>query len=88
MLEMNRETPIRSSDSDTVVVVDDGARRRKRIAIICGTCGSDEVSRDAWANWDVAKQNGCSAQCSTTVFVTAANANPDWSKSSWCQHNN
>ena len=34
MLEMNRETPIRSSDSDTVVVVDDGARRRKRIAII------------------------------------------------------
>jgi RND family efflux transporter MFP subunit len=34
MLEMNRETPIRSSDSDTLVVVDDGARRRKRIAII------------------------------------------------------
>lgn len=34
MLEMNRETPIRSSDSDAVVLVDDGARRRKRIAII------------------------------------------------------
>jgi RND family efflux transporter MFP subunit len=34
MLEMNRETPIRSSDSDTLVVVDDGGRRRKRIAII------------------------------------------------------
>jgi HlyD family secretion protein len=34
MLEMNRETPIRSSDSDTVVVVDDGARRRKRIVIV------------------------------------------------------
>jgi HlyD family secretion protein len=34
MLEMNRETPIRSSDSDTLVVVDDRARRRKRIAII------------------------------------------------------
>jgi len=34
MLEMNRETPIRSSDSDTVVVVDDGARRRKRMAIV------------------------------------------------------
>ena len=31
---MNRETPIRSSDSDTLIVVDDGARRRKRIAII------------------------------------------------------
>lgn len=34
MLEMNRETPIRGSDSDTLVIVDDGARRRKRIAII------------------------------------------------------
>ena len=34
MLEMNRETPIRTSDSDTLVVVDDRARRRKRIAII------------------------------------------------------
>jgi hypothetical protein len=28
----------------------------KRIAIICGTCGSDEVSRDAWADWDIDKQ--------------------------------
>lgn len=28
----------------------------KRIAIICGTCGSDEVSRDAWADWDTGKQ--------------------------------
>lgn len=34
MLEMNRETPIRTSDSDTLVMVDDRARRRKRIAII------------------------------------------------------
>jgi len=31
---MNRETPIHSSESDTLVVVDDRARRRKRIAII------------------------------------------------------
>jgi hypothetical protein len=28
----------------------------KRIAIACGTCGSDEVSRDAWANWDTRGQ--------------------------------
>ena len=28
----------------------------KRIAIICGTCGSDNVSRDAWANWDTREQ--------------------------------
>jgi RND family efflux transporter MFP subunit len=34
MLEMNRETPIRSSDSDTFVVIDDRSRRRKRIAIV------------------------------------------------------
>lgn len=34
MFEMNRETPIRTSDSETLVLVDDGARRRKRIAII------------------------------------------------------
>ena len=34
MFEMNRETPIRTSDSDTLVVVDDSARRRKRIAIV------------------------------------------------------
>jgi RND family efflux transporter MFP subunit len=34
MLEMNRETPIRTSDSETLVLVDDGSRRRKRIAII------------------------------------------------------
>jgi hypothetical protein len=28
----------------------------KRIAIICGNCGSGEVSRDAWANWDTREQ--------------------------------
>jgi RND family efflux transporter MFP subunit len=31
---MNRETPIRSSDSETLVLVDDAGRRRRRIAII------------------------------------------------------
>ncbi|HEX8443663.1 MAG TPA: hypothetical protein VF631_08450, partial [Allosphingosinicella sp.] len=28
----------------------------KRLAIICSVCGSDEVSRDAWANWDTRQQ--------------------------------
>ena len=28
----------------------------KRIAIVCRTCGSDDVSRDAWADWDVREQ--------------------------------
>jgi hypothetical protein len=32
------------------------AESSKRIAIICGNCGSDEVSRDAWANWDAREQ--------------------------------
>jgi hypothetical protein len=32
------------------------AQTSKRIAIICGTCGSDEVSRDAWAKWDTRGQ--------------------------------
>lgn len=26
------------------------------IRIICGTCGSDDVKRDAWAVWDEATQ--------------------------------
>jgi len=34
MLEMNRETPIHSSESNTVLVVEDRARKRKRAAII------------------------------------------------------
>ena len=34
MNDMNLETPIRTTDSDTLVIVDHGARRRKRIAIV------------------------------------------------------
>lgn len=26
------------------------------IAIVCGACGSKDVSRDAWADWDDATQ--------------------------------
>jgi hypothetical protein len=28
-----------------------------RIQILCGTCGSTLVTRDAWAEWDVDAQN-------------------------------
>jgi hypothetical protein len=28
----------------------------KRYAMVCKTCGSDDVSRDAWANWDISEQ--------------------------------
>ena len=28
----------------------------RSIAIICGSCGSDDVSRDAWADWDTREQ--------------------------------
>ena len=27
-----------------------------KIDIICGTCGGNNVSRDAWADWDAATQ--------------------------------
>jgi len=28
----------------------------KRYAMVCNVCGSDEVSRDAWADWHVKNQ--------------------------------
>ena len=32
------------------------AEPRKRVTYICKTCGSDLVTRDAWAEWDVEEQ--------------------------------
>ena len=32
------------------------ANDSKRYAMVCSRCGSDDVSRDAWADWDSAKQ--------------------------------
>ena len=32
------------------------ASTKHRIQILCATCGSTDVSRDAWAQWDVAAQ--------------------------------
>ena len=34
----------------------------KPIKIVCGTCGTENIRRDAWAEWDVANQEwvlGC-----------------------------
>lgn len=28
----------------------------KRITIVCAECGSDDVRRDAWGEWDVENQ--------------------------------
>ena len=28
----------------------------KRYAMVCSRCGSDDVSRDAWADWDTDEQ--------------------------------
>ena len=28
-----------------------------KIRIVCGTCGSEDVGRDAWGDWDVATQS-------------------------------
>jgi hypothetical protein len=32
------------------------ANDSKRYAMVCNRCGSDEVSRDAWADWDTKSQ--------------------------------
>ena len=31
-------------------------RKAQKIRIVCGTCGSEDVSHDAWGDWDVATQ--------------------------------
>ena len=28
-----------------------------KVRMVCGTCGSDDVSRDAWGDWDVEVQD-------------------------------
>lgn len=28
-----------------------------KLRMVCGTCGSDDVSRDAWDDWDVTTQD-------------------------------
>lgn len=33
------------------------AREEPKVRIVCGTCGSEDVSRDAWGDWDVGLQN-------------------------------
>lgn len=33
------------------------AEIRKKVTPICGTCGSDEVRIEAWAEWNDVKQN-------------------------------
>ncbi len=30
---------------------------RKRVTYVCETCGSDLVTRDAWAEWNVEEQD-------------------------------
>ena len=32
------------------------APEQPKVQILCGTCGSTDVSRDAWGDWDVAAQ--------------------------------
>ena len=27
-----------------------------KVRVVCGACGSEDVSRDAWGDWDVATQ--------------------------------
>jgi hypothetical protein len=30
--------------------------KEPKVRIVCGTCGSEDVSRDAWGEWDVDAQ--------------------------------
>ena len=31
-------------------------KEEPKLRMVCETCGSDDVSRDAWSDWDVAAQ--------------------------------
>jgi hypothetical protein len=31
-------------------------REEPKVQMLCSNCGSDDVSRDAWGDWDVAQQ--------------------------------
>jgi len=33
-----------------------GRKEARKIQIVCGKCGSTEVSRDAWGDWNVQTQ--------------------------------
>lgn len=61
MNDMNLETPIRSSDSDTVVMIDDRARRRKRIAIIGAAVVAILAILAAMMLWGGGTQQGAGA---------------------------
>lgn len=32
-------------------------KEEPKLRMVCGTCGSEDVSRDAWSDWDVATQD-------------------------------
>lgn len=32
-------------------------KKGKEVRIVCATCGSEDVSRDAWGEWDVTAQD-------------------------------
>lgn len=37
-------------------VMEEIVTTQPKVAIVCSTCGSDRVSRDAWADWDSRSQ--------------------------------
>jgi hypothetical protein len=45
----------------------------KRIAYVCRHCGSSSVALDAWAEWDVEKQEWALRNTSTTEFCDDCN---------------
>ena len=42
----------------------DEEQKRAKVQMVCGDCGSAEVTRDAWAEWEV----GCQSWALGAVF--------------------
>ena len=42
---------------DELISFDEPAEPKPRIKMVCSHCGSDNVRNDAWACWDVEKQD-------------------------------
>ena len=43
-------------------------RKTKRVTYVCHQCGSSDVAIDAWAEWDIEKQDWVLRNISTTEF--------------------
>lgn len=47
--------------------------KSQRVAIVCSTCGSENILVDAWAEWDVESQSWVVAETFKTAVCGACN---------------